>query len=88
MTPETYTIDGVVFDLSRTWGDCLGVEWRWTGARNAQGEPLMTSEAGLPSVPLPDVYHDHGPLIPMPEPRTQQAARRNWLHDAVMGGAW
>lgn len=78
-----YTHDGIEFDLSLTWLDVVGVEWRWTGGFNAAGEPLMTSGGGLPAVSLPDVYHDHGPLIPMPTPRVSIA---DWLRAPAAAG--
>ena len=87
MTGETYTIDGIVFDLSRTYLDCLGVKWLWTGERNEAGEPLMWSHDGEPLVPLPDVYHDHGPLIPMPDARTLRESIHDWLHAPALDGA-
>ena len=62
----SYVHDGVDFDLSRTFVDVVGVEWRWTGQWNAASEPLMRGNHPTP-VPLPDVYHDHGPLIPLPD---------------------
>ncbi|MGW9245815.1 phiSA1p31-related protein [Streptomyces badius] len=70
----TYLHDGVVFDLTRSFVDVLGVEWEWRGQRNDAGEPLLVSP-GLPDspVPLPDVYRDHGPLIPIsPRPSAAQ----------------
>ncbi|NUV65725.1 hypothetical protein G6W57_01165 [Streptomyces sp. CAI-121] len=66
--------DGVVFDLTRSFVDVVGVEWEWRGQRNEAGEPLLVSPV-LPEspVPLPDVYRDHGPLIPIsPRPSAAQ----------------
>ncbi|MFC9987805.1 phiSA1p31-related protein [Streptomyces globisporus] len=66
--------DGVVFDLTRSFVDVVGVEWEWRGQWNEAGEPLLVSP-GLPDspVPLPDVYRDHGPLIPIsPRPSAAQ----------------
>ncbi|MFE0039376.1 phiSA1p31-related protein [Streptomyces sp. NPDC059015] len=57
--------DGFAFDLDRVYVDVVGVEWRWNGDRNRQGEPLMVGGACTTPVPLPDVYRDHGPLIPL-----------------------
>ncbi|WP_406144924.1 phiSA1p31-related protein [Streptomyces anulatus] len=70
----TYLYDGVEFDLTRSFVDVIGVEWEWRGQWNEAGEPLLVSP-GLPDspVPLPDVYRDHGPLIPVsPRPSAAQ----------------
>lgn len=70
----TYLHDGIEFDLTRCFVDVAGVEWEWRGERNEAGEPLLVSP-GLPEspVPLPDVYRDHGPLIPIsPRPSASQ----------------
>ncbi|MFD9222046.1 phiSA1p31-related protein [Streptomyces sp. NPDC060064] len=61
-----YLHDDVDFDLTRTFVDVVGVEWRWSGQWSAAGEPLMRAAGDTTGVPLPDVYHDHGPLIPVP----------------------
>ncbi|GGS41143.1 hypothetical protein F2B00_03205 [Streptomyces parvus] len=71
---STYLHDGIEFDLTRSFVDVVGVEWEWRGQRNVAGEPLLVSP-GLPDspVPLPDVYRDHGPLIPIsPRPTAAQ----------------
>ncbi|WP_434744595.1 phiSA1p31-related protein [Streptomyces sp. A-14] len=71
---SAYEHDGVVFDLTRCFVDVVGVEWEWRGQWNEAGEPLLVSP-GLPDspVPLPDVYRDHGPLIPIsPRPSAAQ----------------
>lgn len=62
----TYLHDGIVFDLARSFVDVIGVEWEWRGQWTDSGEPLLVSP-GLPDspVPLPDVYRDHGPLVPI-----------------------
>lgn len=83
----SYVHDGTVFDLDRRFVDVVGVEWRWTGQRNEAGEPLMRSfHRTRPhpdgALPLPDVYHDHGPLIPMPD-RPAAALKRAVLTGAV-----
>ncbi|MGW1154543.1 phiSA1p31-related protein [Streptomyces rubiginosohelvolus] len=70
----TYLHDGIEFDLTRSFVDVVGVEWEWRGQWNEAGEPLLVSP-GLPEspVPLPDVYRDHGPLIPIsPRPTAAQ----------------
>ena len=61
--------------------DTIGVEWRWTGGRDTEGEPLMQARVRLgarctdhcgcqapasePALPLATVWRDHGPLIPL-----------------------
>lgn len=62
----TYEIDGARIDLDRVQCDAIGVEWEWTGTRNDDGVPLMQAVCGPRMlVPLPDVYGNHGPLIPV-----------------------
>ncbi|MFI2354754.1 phiSA1p31-related protein [Streptomyces anulatus] len=63
---NTYLHDNIIFDLTRSFVDVIGVEWEWRGQWTASGEPLLVSPGmrGSP-VPLPDVYRDHGPLIPV-----------------------
>jgi hypothetical protein len=62
----TYPHDGTVFDLDKDFADVTGVIWSWTGEWSPEGEPLLESDVrGLPLVPLPTVYHDHGPLLPI-----------------------
>ncbi|WP_432053662.1 phiSA1p31-related protein [Streptomyces sp. bgisy022] len=79
---STYLHDGVVFDLAVTYTDVTGVEWQWTGDRNAAGEPLMGAtmrgssffQPGVLS--LPDLYAWHGPLIPTPRKATASIYRQ------------
>ncbi|MGY0062759.1 phiSA1p31-related protein [Streptomyces sp. LZ34] len=62
----TYEIDDARIDLDRVHCDAIGVEWEWTGTRDAKGAPLMQAVYGPSTpVPLPDVHDDHGPLIPV-----------------------
>ncbi|MEU1433971.1 phiSA1p31-related protein [Streptomyces sp. NPDC005786] len=62
----------VTFDLDVPLADVLGVEWTWTG-NWADGEPLMVAAGHTTPVPLPTVYRDHGPLIPLyPRPTASQ----------------
>lgn len=67
-----YLHDGNAFDLDAVFVDVTGVEWIHTGEWR-DGEPLLRSfdhaqfhQDG--PVPLPDVYHDHGPLMSRPGP--------------------
>lgn len=83
----TYLHDGTVFDLGIQHVDVLGVVWHWTGNWTAAGEPLMASDRAAYSVPddvlvpLPDVYRDHGPLIPLHgQPRIDRDA---WMRGAA-----
>lgn len=81
--------DGTVFDLDRDYIDVTGVVWAWSSMWTADGEPLMGSRveggkfgANEPLRPLPDVYHDHGPLIPRPQPTPAALYRRVLLQEA------
>jgi hypothetical protein len=78
-----FSYDGTEFDLTVPQADVTGVEWQWTGTYNMAGEPLMLpdDQTNYRPVSLPDVYKDHGPLIPVHgEPRID---RTSWL----LGGA-
>lgn len=67
--PDTVFVwDGQEYDLSVPWVDVTGIVWRWTGRQTPTGEPLMRAAGGWTPRPLPDVYHDHGPLIPQLPP--------------------
>ncbi|MFE9777796.1 phiSA1p31-related protein [Streptomyces sp. NPDC005775] len=73
----TYLHDGIEFDLTVTYRDCTNVEWEWAGTWSAAGEPLMRERVSdsdrQGTVSLPDLYHYHGPLIPLhPRPTASQ----------------
>jgi hypothetical protein len=69
----TYVHDGVEFDLTVPHMDVTNVEWEWTGNRDENGAPLLLALGSRTPLPLPDVYHDHGPLIPVsPRPTAAQ----------------
>ncbi|GHH58083.1 phiSA1p31-related protein [Streptomyces candidus] len=77
-----YQHDGHWFDLTCTYVDTAGVEWRWTGkwTDGAPPEPLMQSTYhgkfdADSAVPLPTVYRDHGPLIKVLAPVSAAALR-------------
>ncbi|MFD5137496.1 phiSA1p31-related protein [Streptomyces sp. NPDC058378] len=73
MSAETFTFEGVEFDLTISYADTIGVEWTWANAWTAAGEPLMRTLGMTTLVSLPDVYHQHGPLIPIhPRPSAAQ----------------
>lgn len=75
---------GLKFDLTRGMVDCGGVEWRFTGQWNADGEPLLQSMESVRvphmerAVPLPDVFAAHGPLI-YTSPRLSRIPNAAWL---------
>jgi len=61
--------DGTEFDLDIAYRDVTGVEWQWSGERTPEGVPLMwecshKSESNS-TISLPDLYKQHGPLIPI-----------------------
>ncbi|MEU8829424.1 phiSA1p31-related protein [Streptomyces sp900116325] len=67
-----YEHDGNSFDLDVPHADVTGVEWEWTSAW-FDGEPLMVAPGSRTPLPLPTVYRDHGPLIPIsPRPTAAQ----------------
>lgn len=69
-------IDGVAFDLRHDLIDVYGTRWHDTGARDADGQPLMQSRThplshepeGRPFTPVPllDVYLQGAPLVSAP----------------------
>lgn len=72
----TYIHDDVEFDLDNGFVDVLGIEWKWTGGYSDASEPLLVCGLDGTPFPLPDVYHDHGPLIPLPKRPTRALARQ------------
>lgn len=84
----TFTHDGVVFDLTVPLADVIGVEWTWTGGY-LDGEPLLVAAGSTVPAPLPTVYRDHGPLIPIqrrPSAAQYQAAIDPDYADTVAAG--
>ncbi|MGA5869314.1 phiSA1p31-related protein [Streptomyces cinereoruber] len=71
----TYLHDGTEFDLDGGFVDVIGIEWTWTGRYSDVGEPLLVGLGDPVSVPLPTVYRDHGPLIPLPKRPTSRLVR-------------
>lgn len=61
----TYLHDGIEFDLDKDFADVTGVVWQWMGEWSPAKEPMLRSDAPVMALPLPDVYHHHGPLIPV-----------------------
>lgn len=62
---NSFAFDGITFDLTHAWIDCLGGRWVWTGRVNEAGEPLMQAGTTEP-LSLPDLHLSYGPLIPAP----------------------
>lgn len=63
--PQTFTLNGVSWDLKATYVDRDGDAWVFSGEHNDAGVPLMDSpEAGLVyrNFSLPLVLTDYGPL--------------------------
>lgn len=75
----TFIHEGVEFDLALAYADVTGVEWTWTGDKSVDGEPLMRQQSDRGDcqapIPLPTLYWDHGPLIPI-SPRPTHTERR------------
>ncbi|MFJ8883645.1 phiSA1p31-related protein [Streptomyces sp. NPDC102402] len=76
-TPQDWVLDGVPFDLTRTWIDVYGSRWHWNGTwgqtilpnGTSATEPLMQCDGHTPMV-LSLVYGTYGPLIPAPRETT------------------
>jgi hypothetical protein len=62
---KLYLHDGVAFDLDGDFADVTGVVWSWTKEWSPAKEPMLESDGPGQDLPLPDVYHHHGPLIPI-----------------------
>ena len=60
-----YLHDGIAFDLDGDFADVTGVVWSWTGDWSPAAEPMLRTDAPVMALPLPDVHHYHGPLIPI-----------------------
>jgi hypothetical protein len=64
--PEHYTVDGVVYQLSKQVVDRDGTVWEHTGRWTSNEEPVMRSDLeDVPSqseVPLPELVENRGPL--------------------------
>jgi hypothetical protein len=58
---------GHTWDLSLTWGDVTGVEWRWHGSLDSSGAPLLRANNGVTVQSLDVVRALYGPLAPLAE---------------------
>ncbi|MFG2458118.1 phiSA1p31-related protein [Streptomyces sp. NPDC048523] len=56
---------GHVWDLSLTWGDQYGAEWRWHGSLDSNGAPLLRANNGVTVQALDVVRTLYGPLAPV-----------------------
>ncbi|MET9816553.1 phiSA1p31-related protein [Streptomyces sp. NPDC006355] len=56
---------GHAWDLSLTWGDATGVEWRWYGSLDSNGAPLLRANNGVTVQALDVVRALYGPLAPL-----------------------
>lgn len=74
----TTDLDGTVIDLDRVQTALDGTCWLWTCDISDAGDPLMQrlDAAGEGALPLPEVYGQHGPLIPAPQPTTAAMYRQ------------
>lgn len=62
-----YDVDGVTFNLARTYRDRTGVEWEHTGHWEADGSPVFMTTHGAERrmAPLPNIVKAAGPLTPV-----------------------
>ncbi|MFI1607813.1 phiSA1p31-related protein [Streptomyces griseofuscus] len=58
---------GHVWDLSLTWVDTMGAEWRWYGSLDSNGAPLLRANNGATVQALDVVRALYGPLAPVTE---------------------
>ncbi|MFE0533796.1 phiSA1p31-related protein [Streptomyces nigra] len=57
---------GHAWDLSLTWVDMMGAEWRWRGVLDDRGAPLLRANKGVTVQSLDVVRALYGPLSPAP----------------------
>lgn len=71
-------LDGEPVDLNRVQVALDGSRWLWTCEVSESGEPLMhrLGRPGARSVPLSEVYVDHGPLVSARQPTTAAECRQ------------
>ncbi|WP_143645585.1 phiSA1p31-related protein [Streptomyces swartbergensis] len=55
---------GHAWDLSLTWVDMMGAEWRWRGVLDDRGAPLLRANKGVTVQSLDVVRALYGPLSP------------------------
>ncbi|MGW1813318.1 phiSA1p31-related protein [Streptomyces sp. NPDC002125] len=63
---------GVTIDLDRAQADVFGWHWKWTGAVDGTGMPLMHTEHDAADLRLCFLYELFGPLVPAPGPVTAE----------------
>lgn len=56
---------GHTWDLSLTWEDAAGEQWRWTGRRDGLGVPTMRPLLGGETQPLDTLRVVGGPTVPV-----------------------
>lgn len=74
----TTDLDGTVIDLDRVQIAVDGSRWLWTCGFTEYGEPLMLrlDTRGAATLPLPEVYGQHGPVTPDQERPTTAMYRQ------------
>lgn len=74
----TSLLDGTEIDLDRVQVALDGSRWLWTFEHTESGEPLMLclDQTGAAILPLPEVYGQHGALLPEPRPTTAAMYRQ------------
>lgn len=74
----TTLLDGAVIDLDRVQVALDGSRWLWTCEHTESGEPLMLllDAHGAATLPLPEVYGQHGPLMAAAQPTTAAMYRQ------------
>lgn len=81
----TTLLDGAVIDLDRVQVALDGSRWLWTCDHSESGQPLMlrVDAHGSATLPLAEVYGQHGPLAPEPQPTTAAMYRQVLLQEAA-----
>jgi hypothetical protein len=60
--PDTYTHDGVTYDLAAKYRDNCGDQWVFTGEQHADGSPVVYDNGGSSYDRLSEAVSTYGPL--------------------------
>jgi hypothetical protein len=72
----TTILDGTAIDLDRVQVALDGTRWLWTCDVTESGQHLMQQVDGTRTLPLSEVYGQHGPLLSGAQPATAALYRQ------------
>jgi hypothetical protein len=79
----TTNLDGTAIDLDRVQIALDGTRWLWTCEHGDTDQPLMRHLGSPRVLPLAEVYGQHGPLLPDPQPTTAALYRQVLIGEAA-----